>query len=129
MCIKVRPQALLCMLCIYTSGLIGDIVKVAECLAVPEALKCVIDCCAGDGTAAIFENDPSVFTFSMHCDAQSFPSPLHKSDEDVALPAGTTDEMYLEVSGRLYSSELLWLLIVVLLAHLWHHPLLLHLQH
>lgn len=24
----------------------------------------------GDGTAAIFRDDPSVFTFSMHCDDQ-----------------------------------------------------------
>ena len=52
---------------------------------------------AGDGTAAIFSGDASVFTFSMHCIAQAFPSPLQQSDLDVALPAGTGDEEYLKV--------------------------------
>jgi acetoin utilization deacetylase AcuC-like enzyme len=52
---------------------------------------------AGDGTAAIFAEDASVFTFSMHCAAQSFPSPLQRSDLDIALPAGTGDEEYMKV--------------------------------
>ncbi|EIE22454.1 Arginase/deacetylase [Coccomyxa subellipsoidea C-169] len=56
-----------------------------------------LDVHQGDGTAAIFQRDPSVFTFSMHCEAQSFPSPLQTSDEDIALPAGTSDGEYLEV--------------------------------
>ncbi|CAL8468568.1 g8108 [Coccomyxa elongata] len=56
-----------------------------------------LDVHQGDGTAAIFWNDPSVFTLSVHCDAQSFPAPLHKSSEDVALPAGTSDREYMQV--------------------------------
>ncbi len=53
----------------------------------------------GDGTAAIFAGDPSVFTLSVHCAAQSFPEPGHTSDLDLALPAGTGDEAYMQVSS------------------------------
>ena len=48
----------------------------------------------GDGTAAIFADDPSVFTFSIHGDA-NFPAEKTTSDLDVALPSGTGDEAYL----------------------------------
>ena len=53
----------------------------------------------GDGTAAIFVDDPSVFTFSVHGD-QNFPAQKAVSDLDIALPSGTGDEDYLE---RLYA--------------------------
>jgi acetoin utilization deacetylase AcuC-like enzyme len=36
-----------------------------------------------------------VFTLSLHCEAQSFPELSHRSDLDVALPAGCTDDHYL----------------------------------
>ncbi|KAI8469884.1 MAG: Arginase/deacetylase [Monoraphidium minutum] len=55
-----------------------------------------LDVHQGDGTAAIFKDDPSVFTFSMHCGDQGFPAQLQQSDLDIALPAGTGDEEYLE---------------------------------
>ena len=48
----------------------------------------------GDGTAAIFEHDPTVFTFSIHGDA-NFPASKARSDLDVALPTGTGDADYL----------------------------------
>lgn len=41
--------------------------------------------------------DPSVFTFSMHCGDQTFPTVVQQSDWDVPLPAGTGDEQYLQV--------------------------------
>jgi acetoin utilization deacetylase AcuC-like enzyme len=57
----------------------------------------IVDCDVhqGNGTAAIFTGDPSVFTFSIHA-ANNFP--FHKEDGslDVALPDGTGDEAYLE---------------------------------
>lgn len=53
----------------------------------------------GDGTASIFRHDPSVFTLSLHCAAQPFPHTPEAGDMDVALPAGTTDEQYLQASG------------------------------
>ncbi len=56
----------------------------------------VIDCDAhqGNGTAAIFADDPTVFTFSIHT-AVGFPKQKTTSDLDIALPEGTGDEAYL----------------------------------
>ena len=53
-----------------------------------------LDVHQGDGTAAIFADDPSVFTFSIHCQ-QNFPFRKQVSDLDVGLPAGLADEAYL----------------------------------
>ena len=53
-----------------------------------------LDVHQGNGTAAIFTGDPSVFTFSMH-GAQNFPFRKEISDLDVPLKDGTGDEDYL----------------------------------
>jgi acetoin utilization deacetylase AcuC-like enzyme len=57
----------------------------------------VIDCDVhqGDGTAAIFAADPSVYTFSIH-GADNFPYRKENSDLDIALPDGTGDNAYIE---------------------------------
>lgn len=49
----------------------------------------------GDGTAFIFQEDTSVFTFSMH-GAKNYPLFKQKSSLDIELPDGTSDEEYLE---------------------------------
>jgi acetoin utilization deacetylase AcuC-like enzyme len=54
-----------------------------------------LDVHQGDGTALIFQNDDSVFTFSMHCEV-NFPGTKQTSDLDVALPEGTEDDAYLQ---------------------------------
>jgi acetoin utilization deacetylase AcuC-like enzyme len=56
----------------------------------------VVDCDVhqGNGTAAIFRHDPSVFTFSMH-GAKNFPFRKEVSDLDVELEDGTSDNAYL----------------------------------
>ena len=54
-----------------------------------------LDVHQGDGTACIFQDDPDVFTFSMHC-AVNFPSAKQHSDLDVPLPAGMEDDAYLQ---------------------------------
>lgn len=61
----------------------------------------VVDCDVhqGNGTAAIFRHDPSVFTFSMH-GAQNFPFRKEVSDLDVNLEDGTGDEVYLGLLTR-----------------------------
>lgn len=61
----------------------------------------VIDCDVhqGNGTAAIFQHDPSVFTFSMH-GAHNFPFRKEASDLDVNLADGTGDDEYLELLSR-----------------------------
>jgi acetoin utilization deacetylase AcuC-like enzyme len=48
----------------------------------------------GNGTAAIFRSDPTVFTFSIH-GAKNFPLRKETSDLDVPLPDGTGDADYL----------------------------------
>jgi acetoin utilization deacetylase AcuC-like enzyme len=48
----------------------------------------------GDGTAAIFEDDPRVFTFSIHAE-KNFPARKRRSDLDVALEDGVMDRAYL----------------------------------
>ena len=55
-----------------------------------------LDVHQGNGTAQIFENNPSVFTFSMH-GANNFPFRKERSDYDVPLPDGTGDEEYLSL--------------------------------
>jgi acetoin utilization deacetylase AcuC-like enzyme len=58
----------------------------------------VIDCDVhqGNGTANIFEQDESVFTFSMH-GAKNYPLFKARSTLDVELPDGTGDHQYLEL--------------------------------
>ncbi|MFO1310537.1 MAG: histone deacetylase [Burkholderiales bacterium] len=53
-----------------------------------------LDVHQGDGTAAIFAEDPSVFTCSMHGRA-NFPFRKSRSDLDVELDDGTSDAAYL----------------------------------
>lgn len=56
----------------------------------------IIDCDVhqGDGTAKIFEHDPSVFTFSIH-GAKNYPFHKETSDLDVALIDEADDTIYL----------------------------------
>ena len=53
-----------------------------------------LDVHQGNGTAAIFSDDPTVFTLSMH-GAKNFPFRKEASDLDVDLPDGCTDAPYL----------------------------------
>jgi acetoin utilization deacetylase AcuC-like enzyme len=49
----------------------------------------------GNGTAAIAADDPTIFTFSLHCES-NFPLRKERSDLDIGLPDGTGDAVYLE---------------------------------
>ncbi len=55
-----------------------------------------LDVHQGDGTAAIFWNEPRVFTFSMHAGA-NYPLRKETSDLDIALELGTGDADYLRL--------------------------------
>lgn len=55
-----------------------------------------LDVHQGNGTAEIFENDPSVFTFSMH-GKNNYPFKKENSDLDIELPDGTGDEEYIRI--------------------------------
>lgn len=55
-----------------------------------------LDVHQGNGTAQIFENEPLVFTFSMH-GAKNYPGRKEKSDLDIGLPDKTEDADYLRI--------------------------------
>ena len=55
-----------------------------------------LDVHQGNGTAEIFENDNSVFTFSMH-GKKNYPFKKENSSLDIELENGTEDEEYLEI--------------------------------
>lgn len=55
-----------------------------------------LDVHQGNGTAEIFQNDPSVFTFSMH-GKSNYPFKKEISDLDIALEDGCDDDTYLSI--------------------------------
>lgn len=63
---------------------------------VKQVLVVDLDVHQGNGTAQIFQNEPRAFTFSMH-GASNYPMHKEKSDLDIPLPDGTTDEAYLSL--------------------------------
>ncbi|MEM6514866.1 MAG: histone deacetylase [Bacteroidota bacterium] len=65
--------------------------KIAEKILIVD-----LDVHQGNGTAEIFANDPTVFTFSMHGKG-NYPFKKEKSDLDIALENNTDDETYLNL--------------------------------
>jgi acetoin utilization deacetylase AcuC-like enzyme len=62
-----------------------------------------LDVHQGNGTAKIFENEPRVFTFSMH-GGHNYPFIKENSDLDLPLPDGIGDDDYLDLlSGTIES--------------------------
>jgi len=58
-----------------------------------------LDVHQGNGTAAIFEDESAVFTFSMHGE-RNYPSAKMRSDLDVPLKDGTGDSEYLDALAQ-----------------------------
>uniref|UniRef100_A0A3B4G1N5 Histone deacetylase domain-containing protein n=1 Tax=Pundamilia nyererei TaxID=303518 RepID=A0A3B4G1N5_9CICH len=54
----------------------------------------------GDGTAFIFKEEPSVFTFSVHC-GKNFPLRKQQSDLDISVEGGLEDKDYLSTEAHL----------------------------
>ena len=54
-----------------------------------------LDVHQGNGTAEIFQDEPDVFTCSIH-GAKNYPFKKEVSDLDIAMPPGTGDETYLQ---------------------------------
>jgi acetoin utilization deacetylase AcuC-like enzyme len=63
-----------------------------------------LDVHQGNGTAKIFENEPSVFTLSIHGE-RNYPFKKEQSDLDIGLPDGTDDKAYLEVLEKALPSR------------------------
>lgn len=80
--------------CVFNDAAIAALAMRAEGRARRVA---IIDCDVhqGDGTAAILEGEPDVFTFSIHA-AKNFPFRKAHSDLDVELADGTRDDAYLD---------------------------------
>ncbi len=57
---------------------------------------CIVDLDVhqGNGNAVLFENNPRVYTYSMHCKGNYF-SAVRQSDEDVEVDPGASDGEYL----------------------------------
>jgi acetoin utilization deacetylase AcuC-like enzyme len=66
---------------------------------VRRALVIDLDVHQGNGTAAIFENDATVFTFSMHGE-RNYPTRKMRSTLDVGLADGVGDDEYLALLRR-----------------------------
>ena len=58
-----------------------------------------LDVHQGNGTAALFQENQSVFTFSMHGE-KNYPHRKEKSDLDIGLADGTDDATYLSLLDR-----------------------------
>jgi acetoin utilization deacetylase AcuC-like enzyme len=80
--------------CIFNDMAIAACVLLAQ-QRVNKILIVDLDVHQGDGTALIFQDDPRVFTFSMHCEI-NFPGTKQRSDLDVPLPEGMEDDAYLQ---------------------------------
>jgi acetoin utilization deacetylase AcuC-like enzyme len=77
----------------------NDSVIAARALQAESRIKhvLILDCDVhqGNGTAAILQNDPTVFTFSIH-GKNNFPYRKEKGDLDIALEDGADDQVYLD---------------------------------
>jgi acetoin utilization deacetylase AcuC-like enzyme len=80
--------------CVFNDAAVAARALQAERL-VNRVLLIDLDVHQGDGSAAIFADDASVFTLSVH-GAKNYPLRKQRSDLDVELPDGTRDDAYLE---------------------------------
>ncbi len=83
--------------------LFNDVAVAVEALRAEGAVDRVsvvdLDVHHGNGTAAIFRDEPRVFTFSMHQE-RNYPLVKPPGDLDAGLPDGMGDEEYLAALGR-----------------------------
>jgi len=81
--------------CLLNDIAIGSAYAIEE-MDLKQILVVDLDVHQGNGTAKIFEDDPRVFTFSLHGE-KNYPLRKENSDLDIPLPDGTEDQKYLEV--------------------------------
>jgi acetoin utilization deacetylase AcuC-like enzyme len=72
---------------------------------IQRAMVVDLDVHQGNGTAAIFRHDPTVFTLSMH-QQNNYPAEKPPSDLDLNLPDGMGDEEYLAVLAEKFPPAL-----------------------
>ncbi len=81
--------------CLFNDVAVAAALMRAEGL-VDRILVVDLDVHQGDGTAAIFADEPAVFTLSIHAE-RNFPVRKARSDLDIGLPDGLGDAAYLAV--------------------------------
>lgn len=81
--------------CVFNDLAVASRKATAEGLA-KKILIVDLDVHQGNGTAKIFEDEPNVFTLSIHGE-RNYPFQKEKSDLDIGLADGTMDEQYLEI--------------------------------
>jgi acetoin utilization deacetylase AcuC-like enzyme len=81
--------------CIFNDIAVGSLYAMQE-KDIERILVVDLDVHQGNGTAKIFENEPRVFTFSMH-GAKNYPLHKERSDLDIGLPDKTGDAEYLKI--------------------------------
>ncbi|MDA8621041.1 histone deacetylase [Psychrosphaera sp.] len=89
--------------CVFNDLSIAAKVAINESLA---SRVLIFDCDVhqGDGTATCVENEPSIFSLSIHCE-KNFPTRKQQSDFDLGLEKHITDEAYLaHTKGALLSA-------------------------
>ncbi|AWB66846.1 histone deacetylase [Saccharobesus litoralis] len=85
----------------FASGfcILNDLAVTAKAMLALGKVKRVLifDCDVhqGDGTATILQDEPAIFTCSIHCD-KNFPARKANSDLDVEIAKGAADDDYLQ---------------------------------
>ncbi|MGL4609641.1 MAG: histone deacetylase family protein [Trueperaceae bacterium] len=81
--------------CVFNDLAVASRKALAENLA-ERILIVDLDVHQGNGTAKIFEDEPRIFTLSIHGE-RNYPFQKEKSDLDIGLPDSVTDAQYLEI--------------------------------
>ncbi len=81
--------------CVFNDNAVAVIAARRE-FGVERVLVVDLDVHQGNGTAAMFADDPDVLTLSVH-GARNYPFRKERGDIDVELPDGTGDDAYLAV--------------------------------
>jgi len=93
--------------CVFNDAAVAARTLQAEALAcgerAPQIAIVDLDVHQGNGTAAIFCDDPSVFTLSLHGES-NYPFSKETGDLDVALPDGCDDDAYAEALSMALST-------------------------
>lgn len=80
--------------CLYNDQAIAAFWLLEKC-NIKKIMIIDLDVHQGNGSAFIFQNEPRVFTLSLH-GASNYPLKKKKSDLDIAWPDGTEDVAYLD---------------------------------
>ena len=80
--------------CVFNDVCVAAKVLQAEGLA-ERVMVVDLDVHQGNGTASVTKDDPTFYSFSMHC-SKNYPFRKTDGDLDIALPPATEDKYYLE---------------------------------